>query len=406
MLILHTSDFHIGRTLYDKPLLEDQKYILKQIIQELENPAGMEEGSKYDVLIIAGDIYDRSLPSQEAVELFSSFLEEIYTKLPELEIMIIPGNHDSSSRLAYLSRILKKLKIHIVSDIKDSITPVLVEKNGEKVQFFLLPYLYGKNFDFTFPRLEDTLFPPGQEQMVQTCINAITGKMDKKIPSVLAAHLYTLGGEQSQSERGTLGDTEFVARDFSKDFTYTALGHLHKTQKITGSCFYSGSPLQYSFDEAPEKNIIRVKIEPKTKKTEPEIQLVPLNPLRKLKKLQGKFSDFMTGNKFKTYKDQYLEITLEDRGIVENPMLLLKPRFPNLLSIRQKALEPEQDRQKNEKQTNTEYLKLSQEERILNDYEEFLRDIYQNESEEFFAEKEKEKNYLGKLLEELKNETG
>ena len=122
--------------------------------------------------------------------------------------------------------------------------------------------------------------------------------------------------------------------------------------------------------------------------------------------MQGKFSDFMTGNKFKTYKDQYLEITLEDRGIVENPMLLLKPRFPNLLSIRQKALEPEQDRQKNEKQANTEYLKLSQEERILNDYEEFLRDIYQNESEEFFAEKEKEKNYLGKLLEELKNETG
>ena len=79
MLILHTSDFHIGRTLYDKPLLEDQKYILKQIIQELENPAGMEEGSKYDVLIIAGDIYDRNLPSQEAVELFSNFLEEIYS---------------------------------------------------------------------------------------------------------------------------------------------------------------------------------------------------------------------------------------------------------------------------------------------------------------------------------------
>lgn len=405
MLILHTSDLHIGRTLYDKSLLEDQKYILKQIIQELENPAGMEDGIQYDVLIIAGDIYDRSLPSQDAVELFGSFLEEIYTRLPELEIMIIPGNHDSSSRLAYLSRILKKLKIHIVSDIKDSITPIVVEKNGEKVQFFLLPYLYGRNFSFTFPQPEDTLFPPGQEQMVQTCINAITDKMDKKLPSVLAAHLYTLGGEQSQSERGTLGDTEFVARDFSKDFTYTALGHLHKTQKITGTCFYSGSPLQYSFDEAPEKNIIRVKIGQESKNIKPEIQLVPLKPLRELKKLQGKFSDFMNEDKFKAYGNQYLEITLEDRGIIENPMLLLKPRFPNLLSIRQKALDSGQDGQEQKKTANSEYLKLSQEERILNDYEEFLRDIYQNEPEEFFTEKEKEKEYLGKLLEDLKNET-
>lgn len=405
MLILHTSDFHIGRTLYDKSLLEDQEYILKQIIRELEKPAGMEDGSEYDVLVIAGDIYDRSLPSQEAVELFGSFLEEIYTRFPELEIMIIPGNHDSGPRLAYLSRILKKLKIHIVSDIKDSTTPVVIEKNGEKIQFFLIPYLNVKNFNFTFPRQEETLFPPEQEQMIQTCVNSITGKMDKKIPAVLIAHLYTLGGEQSQSERGTLGDTEFVAKDFSKEFTYTALGHLHKTQKITGKCFYSGSPLQYSFDESPEKNLIRVKIDAKTEKPEPEIQLIPLNPLRKLKKLQGKFSDFMSEDKFKEYGNQYLEITLEDSGIVENPMLLLKPKFPCLLSVRQKALDSGQDGQEQQKEINTDNLQLSPEERIIRDYEEFLRDIYRNETESFFTEKEEEKEYLRKLLEDLNNET-
>lgn len=252
MKILHTADFHLGKNLYETSQTERQKKMLNDIYNILLN-------DNYAALIIAGDIYDRSIPSSEAVAMFDSFLSKIHINLPDTVILIIPGNHDSADRLSFGSQIFKMQNIHIAADTACLCTPVTVKQNNETVDFFLLPFLHLGSFLreeeqgdlFSIENKLDT-----QAAMAEEASRRLKGAVKPDVPSVLIAHFFTLNGIPSSSERAFLGTAEFVRPELFDFFSYTALGHLHKMQKITERMYYSGAPLTYSFDESVVEKVV------------------------------------------------------------------------------------------------------------------------------------------------------
>ena len=360
MKLLHTGDLHLGKTLHEASLIEDQAVMLDQLLAEL----GRDD---YSVLVIAGDVYDRTIPPAEAVELFSDFLVRIRRRFPDLETCIIPGNHDSARRLSFADRILGQQRIHIVGNPEESFTPIIVAKNGEKLALFLLPFLAagslspltpgktvqpgasrpetaenGPELDFT----QNVLL--SQTELAAEASRRFNEHLDREdvtgLPSVLVAHLFTTGGRESESERVFLGAAERVAPALFPRFSYVALGHLHRSQKVTERMYYAGSPLAYAFDEAGnDKYFLKVEIPPNASADPPLVTRIPVVPHHRVSRLSGSFADFHTGTAFDSHSADYLEITLTDEGIVANPMSLLRQKFPRLLSVRQGQAESRAD---------------------------------------------------------------
>ncbi len=354
MKLLHTGDLHLGKILHEVSLLDDQIHILTQIRTELSQ-------NDYAALIISGDIYDRTVPPAAAVEAFSGFLADIRRHCPDLHICIIPGNHDSGQRLAYADRLLSAQRIHIISDPEQSFKPIIIEKNGERLAIFLLPFLTPLSLDAQtalspsigkkdrepdlFDTLDESETRSGLLVSQADLAAAAAGRLEKArphdIPSVLAAHLFTTGGVTSGSERVFVGTAERVASTLFNGFSYVALGHLHRRQKISERIHYAGSPLPYAFDEADDvKVLLSVDIDYSAPSWPVRVQEVPLTPKRRMACLAAAFDDLRNAPEYETFKDFLLEITLTDATLVAHPVQLLRSRFPSLLSLRQKALVP------------------------------------------------------------------
>ncbi|ULQ59638.1 exonuclease subunit SbcD [Brucepastera parasyntrophica] len=363
MKLIHTSDLHLGKTIYETSLLADQQAMLNQLCAELEK-------DDYAALIISGDIYDRTIPPAEAVELFSGFLGTIRRKLPELAICIIPGNHDSAQRLSFADEILGEQHIHIVSKPENSFTPIIITKKTESAALFLLPFLSAGSLK---PREKETdennkvpdLFTDSAETLfTQTELAAEASRRFSEIlvqpelsgiPTVLAAHLFTSGGQESDSERVFVGAAERVNPALFSQFSYVALGHLHRFQKITDAMYYAGSPLAYSFGEAGgEKYFLRVEIDTGQQNFPVQITPIPVQPLRTMTKLEGTFEEFYSGKDYDRFAGDYLEITLTDPVLIANPVNLLRPKFPYLLSLKQGAEAAAEQKIPGEKNTGTE----------------------------------------------------
>ncbi|MDR2185542.1 MAG: exonuclease subunit SbcD [Treponema sp.] len=350
---LHTADLHLGKVFHDHSLLEDQAFMLDQL-------GGILSDKSYSALLIAGDIYDRSIPSPEAVALFGAFLEKMCSIRPDLVILILPGNHDSAPRLGFGRELFAKLDIHIAAEPERAFEPVLVKNPGETCAFFLLPFLYpgclcGGNGLAGSGEAPDPAGPgspaPGdpvrsQSRLAEIAAARLETARAKAVKAgavltVLGAHLFTLGGRESESERIFLGTAEQVDANLFSGFDYTALGHLHRFQKIGSNAWYSGSPLAYSFGEADqEKVFLSVELDP-VGAALPRVIPIPVRPLWKLRRLWGSFNFFFGDSAedpviIEAEKD-YLEISLDDTTLVENPLALLRPRFPRLLSIRQET---------------------------------------------------------------------
>ena len=348
MKLLHTGDLHLGKSLHETSLIEDQKFMLRLLRNELYRDS-------YAALVIAGDIYDRTIPPAEAVELFSDFLVALRSDFPDLEICVIPGNHDSAQRLSYADRILGAQRIHIVCNPENSFAPIILSKNGERLAIWLLPFLAagtlkpepkpaggkkdGLELDFSDEDAPVLLSQSDLAFEAARRFNKILLKSEyASMPSVLVAHLFTLAGKTSESERVFLGSAEQVNPALFDKFSYVALGHLHRSQKITDRMYYAGSPLAYAFDEAGTvKNFLKVEINALEPGYPVTVTSIPITPFRAVTRLSGKFSDFYTGTAFDAHSPDYLELTLTDDELVANPMNLLRPKFPNLLSIRQEA---------------------------------------------------------------------
>lgn len=331
MKILHTADFHLGKTLYETSLASQQKKMLNDICSILGRGG-------YAALIIAGDIFDRSIPSAESVALLDFFLYNVRSTSPETSVFIIPGNHDSAERLSFGSRIFKQEKIFITSDPKELCNKIIITQNDENVQIFLMPFLHLGSISEKTENGEKYLST--QYDMAKAASALLKKSAEPDMPSVLAAHLFTLNGKASSEERSFIGTAEQIPHSFFDFFSYTALGHLHKYQRITDRMYYSGSPLAYSFDESGEKKyVLSVEIDCKAKGFPVNVTPILIEPERALRRLSGSFDEFYSGNKFDGYANDFLEIVLEGEDVVTNPMNLLKTKFPYLLNIKQKSME-------------------------------------------------------------------
>ncbi len=336
MKFLHTADLHLGKVLHERSLIEDQRHILDALI-------GILADTSFDALVIAGDVYDRSIPPPDAVRLFSPFLGQLKKARPDLEILLISGNHDSASRLGFGKELFAELGVRFVTEPEDAFTPIIIEKRGEKAAFFLLPFLNAGALKSEMTHAEGRDAVPLRSQSLMADEAAARLRIARQAAqengadfAVLAAHLFTLGGAASASERTFLGGAELVNIHLFDGFDYIALGHLHKFQKAAQNAYYSGSPLAYSFSEAgSEKVFLSVMLE---KGAAASIEKIPVIPLRNTTRLSGSFESFLSNDlppDAEAARSDYLEITLNDTVPVENALPILNKRFPYLLSIDQ-----------------------------------------------------------------------
>ncbi len=376
MKLLHTGDLHLGKTLHDASLAEDQAAMLDLLAREL----GADD---YSALVIAGDVYDRAVPPAEAVALFSGFLARVRKERPDVDIFIVPGNHDSAQRLSFADAILGEQRIHIVGDPERSFTPIILSKGDDRLAFFLLPFLSagtlappddaaarpsvralartdarsagqaGAQSGAVAPEFDFDREPDGPEPSIRILatqadlaseaarrLDAVLSSPDLAgVPSVLVAHLFAAGGAESSSERIFVGSAERVPPALFARFSYVALGHLHRPQRVTDRVWYSGSPLAYAFDEAADrKRFLKVDIDCRSKGFPVSVTDVPVTPFRAVTRLSGSFADFHSGSAHDARAADWLEITLTDSSLVANPIGLLRAKFPYLLSVRQGAL--------------------------------------------------------------------
>jgi exonuclease SbcD len=358
---LHTADLHLGKVLYEQSLIEDQRYML-------EGLAGLLADESYQALIIAGDVYDRSIPSTEAVELFGSFLGRIKARRPSLEILIIPGNHDSPARLGFGREIFAGLGLRFATDPEDCGRPVILKdpENGKSCAFFLLPFLSPGSFR-PGPAEKPKEGASGGEGETQAdgegespagswgsqarLAAEAAGRLEEArlryqaegvSRFVLVAHLFASGALEAGSERIFLGNAELADMALFSGFDYVALGHLHRMQRAGKNGWYSGSPLAYSFGEAEaEKYFLSVELNTAAEEPLPALNPVPVSPLRKLRRISGPFERFFRPSpedtELSAVAEDYLEISLTGHGLTENALALLRKNFPRLLSIRQDA---------------------------------------------------------------------
>jgi len=325
MKFIHTSDWHLGRTFHGVQLVEDQAFALDQLEEVVKD-------EKPDVLLVSGDIYDRSVPPVDAVELLDDFLLRIVRGLG-VTVVMIAGNHDSPERLSFASRLLQDQGLHLFG-VLSTMAPVIVEDAHGPVRIFGIPYAEPAE-------VRDAGF--GED--VRTHDAAIQVLADKCLAQksndrmITLIHAFVAGGKESESERRlSIGGAGEVQGDRLQDFDYIALGHLHRPQKINGKkAQYSGSLLKYSFSEEKDrKGVIVGEMNDKGSVNTKFIEIIPKHDVRRL---EGLFKNFEKPTGDRKSREDYLEITLTDRGPVLDAMERLRKFYPNLLNIRRRNLD-------------------------------------------------------------------
>lgn len=320
MKIFHLSDLHLGKRVCERSLIPDQKDILRQISDKIKSQTP-------DAVIIAGDIYDRSVPSEEAVVLFDDFLFElagIGTK-----VLIISGNHDSAERLRFGNRIIKNSGIYISSEFNKAnyqniIKPIVLEDNFGEVNFYLLPFVTPANVRIA---VEDTEIK-GYTQAIKRIVSDMA--VDTTQRNILVAHQFITNSQTCDSESFSVGGTDNVDAEIFKPFDYVALGHLHGKQAVgrNGNIRYCGTPLKYSFSEVNhQKSITVFEI---SEKESINISEIPLDkPLRDWRFIKGSLEQVLQQKP----TEDYIKIELTDSFGEFNVMNKLREIFPNIMQL-------------------------------------------------------------------------
>ena len=319
MKFIHLSDLHLGKRVNEFSMLEDQRYILGQILDIIRE-------EQPDAVLVAGDVYDKSVPSAEATQLFDQFLVSLVAA--RTPVYIISGNHDSAERLAFGGRIMQASQVYLSPVYDGRVEPLTLEDEHGPVDLWLLPFLKPSHVRRFYPEEELDSYNAAMALAIREM------KVDPSRRNILMTHQFVAGAEQCESEEVTVGGTDGVAVELFRDFDYVALGHLHGPQKVGRETVrYCGSPLKYSFSEADqEKSVTLVELGAKGDVT---VSTRPLTPLHEMVRLCGTFaqlSDPAFGDNARHGED-YVQITLTDQDDVPDAMQELRKLYHNLMKL-------------------------------------------------------------------------
>ena len=319
MKFIHISDLHIGKRVNEYSMLEDQEYILTKIIN-------ITDDQKADCVIIAGDIYDKSVPSAEAVELFDDFL--VHLSKRNLKVFVISGNHDSPERIAFGGRLMTQSGIYMSPVYDGDISPVVLEDDFGKINIWMLPFV--KPSHVRRYNEEAQIF--SYTDAMAVAIGNLEINTDER--NIMITHQFVTGATRTESEEISVGGTDNVDVSVFDSFDYTALGHIHRPQNCKSEKVrYCGTPLKYSFSEAGDEKSVTV-AELKAKGTL-EIKTVPLVPLRDMVEIKGKYDEIMLRDFYRdtTYQEDYVHITLTDEEDIPDAVGKLRTVYHNLMKL-------------------------------------------------------------------------
>ena len=318
MRFLHLSDLHLGKRVNEFSMLEDQAYILKEILNIIDE-------QKVEAVLIAGDVYDKVIPSAEAVRLLDDFLTRIAAR--ELPVFLISGNHDSAERVAFGSRLMSSRQIYLSPVFESDVEPITISDRYGEINIYMLP--------FVKPSLVKRVYPEEEIITYQDAVNAAVQHMqiDTDKRNILLAHQFVTGAARCDSEELSVGGLDDVDASIFDGFDYVALGHLHGPQKIGKETVrYSGTPLKYSFSEANQKKAaVIVDVEEKGKIN---IQQIPLAPKHDMREIRGTYMEVTALDFYKDMKtDDYLHITLTDEEDIPDAIGKLRTIYPNIMKL-------------------------------------------------------------------------
>lgn len=375
MKLIHLSDLHLGKRVNDFPMLEDQAYILDRVLEI----AGEEQP---DAVLIAGDVYDKTVPSAEAVALLDDFLVKLADR--SLPVLLISGNHDSPERLAFANRLMEGRGVYIAPVYHGEVSPVTLEDDCGPVDFWLLPFLKPAHIRRFFPE-------EGVESFTDAMACAIRHMpLDPARRNVLVTHQFVTGAARCESEELSVGGADNVDASVFAPFDYVALGHIHGPQNVGGERIrYCGTPLKYSFSEAGhQKSVTIVEL---GEKGSLEVRAVPLLPQRDMVELRGSFAQLKSPEFYgQVDRDAYVRVILTDENDIYDAMGQLRPVYPNLMALDYDNL-----------RTRSGAVVLEEAD-VKRDPLELFADFYQQQNHQPMSEEQR--RYLTELLETIQEE--
>jgi exonuclease sbcCD, D subunit len=375
--IIHLADLHIGKRVNEFSMIDDQKYILNQILEIIDK-------EKPDAVIIAGDVYDKQVPSIEAVELLDSFISDISKR--KTTTFIISGNHDSAERLAFGSSLMAMGKIYISPVYNGKISKYTLKNDFVSANFYLLPFVKPSHVKRFFPDKKIESYTDAIKVVIDNL------KLDTSEINILIAHQFVTGASRTESEEISVGGLDNVDASVFEDFDYVALGHIHRPQKIgTERIRYCGTPLKYSFSEVNDtKSVSIIEI---NSKEDFNLRMIPLIPKRDMRKIRGTYEELTTKTSYEnTNTDDYIHITLTDEFNVADAIQKLRVIYKNIMKLEYDNMRTRESRKinlddmvienKNPLEIFSEFYKLQNNKEMNDEQKEIIKKIMEEVWEE------------------------
>ena len=376
MRFLHLADLHIGKRVNGFSMIEDQKFVFEQVYNVIEN-------EKIDGIIMAGDIYDKPVPSAEAVKLFDEMLTRLVSM--DLPIFVISGNHDSAERIGFGSDILSVAKVYMSRVYNGNLQKIELEDAYGKINVYLLPFIK--------PATVKNIYKEAEIKDYDEALAYVLSqeKIDETKRNVIVSHQFVTGAMRSESEEVSVGGLDNVSVENYDAFDYVALGHIHRAQQMgRESARYAGTLLKYSFSE--ENHNKSMTIVDLKEKGNIEIKEIPVKPLHDLKTIKGKFNEITSEEFYKELKkEDYYRAVLTDEDDILNAIGKLKSIYPNLMSM-------EYDNTRTRSYSVIDNVETGESKSPLDYFEEFF------EKQNGRKMSEKQRNYLLEILGEAREE--
>lgn len=373
MKFIHISDLHLGKRVYEFSMMEEQRDILEKILNVADN-------ERVEAVLISGDVYDRQVPSAEAVQLFDWFLTALAGR--GLFVFVISGNHDSAERLSFGAKLMETRRVYIAPVFAGKIAPVTLTDDYGEISIYLLPFLKPAYVRRFYPEEEIADYEDALRMVMERT------EVDTAKRNVLLAHQFVTGAQRSESEEISVGGLDNVSAENFAVFDYTALGHIHKPQSAGAPHIrYCGTPLKYSFSETGhEKSATVVELKEKGKV---DIRTIRLEPLRDLREIRGSYEELTDKRNWEnTRTEDYLHVTLTDEEDVPEAIRKLRVIYPNIMKL-------DYDNRRTRSAVSVGISEKQEERTPLQLFEE----LYRLQNNQDFGEEQRE--YLAGLIEEI-----